>query len=108
MAARLPNVPLHVVCANPQCQSVFEVHNRYEQKTRKCCSQRCNGVLHAKRFLTRDVRSRGGNASKVKRRAARMRELASLSPVEIYRSAYAVGWKAGVRAARRRAAGARS
>lgn len=96
-------VPLFIVCANPSCGQVKQVRNRYEQRTVKTCSRRCQGILfgHIQK-LTSEQRQVAAARSTVVRRARAMRALAGLSPLEIYRRAFSNGWKAGVRSARRR------
>lgn len=91
----------HIVCANPTCRAV-KVVTRFDQRRRRFCSRACAGTCSAITRLTKAQRLAAANASKRVRQAAAMRRVAGLSPLEAYKLAYAVGWKAGVRAERRR------
>lgn len=91
----------HIVCANPKCRAV-KVVTRYDQGRRRFCSRSCGAKSSPITTLTPAQRLAAAEASKVVRQAAAMRRVAGLSPLEAYRLAYSVGWKAGVRAERRR------
>lgn len=52
--------------------------------------------------LTLAAQKKGGLVSAQRRRARAMAALDGLSPVQIYRKAFGVGWHAGARSARRR------
>lgn len=91
----------HIVCANPKCRAV-KVVTRYDQRRRRFCSRACAGTCSAITQLTKEQRLAAAHASRVVRQSAAVQRLAGLTPLEAYRLAYSVGWKAGVRAERRR------
>jgi hypothetical protein len=94
---------LFIVCANPRCEAVKRVPSRFQQQRQRFCSRRCAGqICGAVVHLTLEQRRAAALKSKRARQRRALRRLAKLSKVEIYRTAYSVGWKAGARSARRR------
>lgn len=57
-----------------------------------------------KRPFTRDERVKGGLVNGERRRKAALAKLAGLSPMDIFKRGYEMGWRQGIKTARRMAA----
>lgn len=96
-------LPLFIVCANPACGALKQVKNQSEQRRRRFCSPRCNGAASGGvQHMTREARLAAAMKSKDVRRRAALVRWQGMSPLQIAREAYCMGWKAGARAVRRR------
>jgi hypothetical protein len=100
----IPSSGLWIECTRPGCRQLRQVRNRHEQKTRRFCSKRCAAIVRCNVQRGSHVESgrRGGLASGVRRRAALLQKLATLSPLAAYKLGRSEGWHAGVRSVRRR------
>jgi len=96
---------LFIVCANRRCGAVKRVKSRYEQRRRRFCSRRCVGAAcGGVQRLTLEQRRAQAMRSKATKQKRAMQRLEQMSKIQIWRTAYSIGWKAGARSARRRAA----
>jgi hypothetical protein len=97
-----PNVPLFIVCQNPRCCAVKQIPKLSLQRRQQFCSRRCAGTISPVARQSPAVRRALAKKANDTRRSQWIVKLAGLTPGEIYRLAYSVGWKAGVRRERRR------
>ena len=93
--------PFIVHCAREGCDQTRDVTSAWKQQRQKFCSHRCANVRHR---LDQGDRLRGAARSKQIRRMRAIERLRGLSPLEIFRTAYKIGWKQGRRSADRQRA----
>lgn len=94
------DLPRLIVCQNPACGIVKDVKKPYLQREQKYCSFQCRPSNLAR--LSKATRRANARKANDVRRSRWLLQLKGLTPGEIYKRGYSVGWKAGVRRERRR------
>lgn len=92
-------IPLYMTCQRPECEAIKQVRTPFEQRTRKYCSQRCNGLANAN---IRRAGRKGVDESARRRKRRLLERVQGMTPMDAFRAGYKAGLRSKIHQIRRR------